>query len=590
MRQLPYGTSNFRDLRLRNNYYVDKTEYIEQLENAHARYVFLLRPRRFGKSLFVSMLEYYYGIPHKEEFEQLFSSLHIGQQPTIEANSYMVLSFDFSRIHTDTKENTMSSFLSNVRLGASKFLSDYKQFYTDRDIDWILGQSSPDEVVKQLFGKTYDYRVPHPIYVLIDEYDHFANELLAFNLDNFMELVGRTGFVRKFYEAIKTATRQGVVGRFFGTGVSPITLDSLTSGFNITKSFSTRVDFNAAMGFTEQEVKALLAEVAHDMGLEDFDADSVMPDLRNWYNGYLFHKKGNERMYNSDMVLYFITEFAVGGFTEYPEILLDTNVASDYAKLQKMFNIGDRRQNYHVLEELLKEGRINGTLTRQFSLEKRFDRNDFISLLFYLGYVSIKDNDLTELIFTPPNFVIRSLFYDYFAELVRIEAQLGWEGINVTSIVKQMAQENDTAPFIKLVEDALKGLSNRDFVQFDEKYIKVLFTAFANLGGIYYVKSELEIDRKYPDVMLLYRPPYWPKYQFVFELKYLKKKQADQLEAVTQAAKEQLRGYLQSKELYDFVVRPEAGMETMKGYVVVFVGAEAKVVEEVNIKDVISLN
>ncbi len=179
-----------------------------------------------------------------------------------------------------------------------------------------------------------------------------------------------------------------------------------------------------------------------------------------------------------------------------------------------------------------------------------------------------------------PNFVVKSLFYDYFAQQIQKDAALDVEIPDIQQIVTQLAQQNDIMPFIGLVENTLKGLSNRDFIDFDEKYIKLLFVTFGNAAGFYYVKSEPEINQTYPDVMFLWRPPYFPKYQFVFELKYLKKKEANHLGATHKKAKEQLQGYMQNKEMQDFIVRSEGGMETVKAYTVVFVGEKAEIVEE----------
>ena len=210
MLKLPYGVSNFAQLTEENYYFVDRTPYIAQLEQLNERYLFFLRPRRFGKSLFISMLQCYYGLEYTPHFADRFGQYAIGQQPTPLANRYLVLKLDFSRINTQTGESTFAGFLENVKQAVSHFLSVYREFYSEADCQYILSAEEPSIVLSRLFERTQNQqstgRHQHRIYVLVDEYDHFANELVAFRLDEFKTSVSRNGFVRKFYEAIKTAT------------------------------------------------------------------------------------------------------------------------------------------------------------------------------------------------------------------------------------------------------------------------------------------------------------------------------------------------------------------------------------------------
>jgi len=303
--KLPYGISHFNKLISENYHYVDRTAYIEKLEQASEPYVFFLRPRRFGKSLFISTLWHYYGLEFTEQFSQLFGKYYIGQHPTPKANSYAILYFEFSRIDTTSKESTFEGFLSNVRWGAKYFLDRYTQLLEPSEQKTILSRSHPNEILKALFetvGKQ------HPIYILIYEYDHFANEILAFNFEPFSEFVSRNGFVRKFYEAIKEAAGRGIVDRFLATGVTPITLDSLTSGFNIAANLSTHYYFHEMMGFMDSEVNSLLKQIAPN--LEPQERDRVLENMRKWYNGYIFARKAKTKLYNPDMVLYLLKEYA----------------------------------------------------------------------------------------------------------------------------------------------------------------------------------------------------------------------------------------------------------------------------------------
>ena len=560
--RLSYSISNFEKLVTENYYYVDRTSYIEKLEQASEPYIFFLRPRRFGKSLFISMLWHYYGLEFADKFSQLFGQYYIGKNPTPKANTYAILYLEFSRIDTATKESTFKGFLRNVHQGVYRFLETYTTFSKEKKSQ-ILTQSSPESMLVKLF-ELYNTK---NIYILIDEYDHFANEILAFNFDHFSEFVSRNGFVRKFYEAIKEGTATGIIDRLFVTGVTPITLDSLTSGFNISTNLSTHKYFHQMMGFTGEEVKTLLKKVTLNQG----DTRNVLKNLKKWYDGYLFAEGAETRLYNPDMVLYFLKEFAYEN--TYPRNLIDTNIASDYGKVRRLFRLGDIDRNYVMLEELIETGVLNGLLTEQFSFEKPFSKDDFISLLFYLGLVTIKEAGLSRFSFGFPNYVIKGLYLEFFMDSLNERNQLDFEVDEVRDKLENLAQNNEVKPFVGLIEKALQTLSNRDFMSFDEKYIKALFVGFASLSNLYFIKSEPEVEQKYPDIMFLYRPPFAPNYQFLFELKYLKKSDSGQLKSTQQAAKNQVKGYLQFDEVRQ--------LENLKSWVIVFVGEVAAVVEEV---------
>jgi hypothetical protein len=526
-------------------------------------------PRRFGKSLFVSMLQCYYGLEYAAHFARLFEKYAIGQQPTRMASRYLVLKLDFSRINTQNRESTFVGFLENVKQGISHFLSVYQEFYSQADLDYIVSSEEPSIVVSRLFERTKNQqsagKLPHKIYVLVDEYDHFANELVAFRLEEFKTSVSRNGFVRKFYEAIKTATGEGVVDRIFITGVSPLTLDSLTSGFNIGKHLSLSLQFHNMMGFTEQEVESILRGV----GVNDLNLPGVIHDMRQWYNGYLFNGKAAPRLYNPDMVLYFASELGQAG--AYPEELLDTNIASDYGKLRELFRVeGQEVQNVAVLNELITEGQVSAQLTRQFSFEKDFTRDDLISLLYYLGIITIKAAQLSRFVFEPPNFVITQLYFTYFQQIVLRQANLRADDLHIYDRVLKLAQENEIAPLIEAVEAILLQLSNRDAVGFDEKYVKAVFASLLYPTQIYTVHSEYETDRRYVDLLLTRRPPIEPNFQFALEIKYLKQQDSEQLDAVKAAGLAQLRGYLRHEKLQ--------GLADLRAWLIVFVGPKAQAV------------
>ncbi|ETR67291.1 MAG: AAA-ATPase-like protein, partial [Candidatus Magnetoglobus multicellularis str. Araruama] len=470
--KLPYGISNFNRLVRDKYYYIDKTKYIEQLEENPEPYIFFLRPRRFGKSLLVSQLRYYYGLEHKDQFDHIFGNYYIGKHPTPGANKYHVLHFEFSRIDTRSEDSTLYGFLNNVKIGIEAFIKTYPLISKTKTKE-ILSHNSPNIMLMALFQAYSECN----LYVIIDEYDHFANEILAFNFDTFSSFVSENGFVRKFYETIKAATADGIVEYFFGTGVTPITLDSMTSGFNIAKNFSTQKNLNEMSGFSQHEVKQLIEHV-----LPKQNSDNILENIKNLYNGYLFSRHAIERVYNPDMVLYYLSEYQSNNLP--PDELIDTNIASDYGKIKKLFALQKPFRNSQVLEELMTSGETPATLTPQFSFERDFNRNDFVSLLFYLGLISIKDDHLDALIFSIPNYVIKSLYRSYFIDFIKSEQHLEFETADVQNAIRNLAQHNTLDPFIRLVENALKTMSNQDFKKFDEKYIKALFVGFASLSKL----------------------------------------------------------------------------------------------------------
>ncbi|MEM1122673.1 MAG: AAA family ATPase, partial [Bacteroidota bacterium] len=530
-------------------------------------YLFFLRPRKFGKSLFISKLEYYYDTYHQKDFTNLFGKYYIGKNPTPLANQYLTITFDFSAIDTSSYERTYEAFLKSVKSSARKFFIRYPQYFSEEDEKGVLECTFPAEVIDYVIVMMGKKAPDQRIYLLIDEYDHFANEILAFRFKEFSDIVSKNGYVRKFFEAIKIATRTGFIERFFITGVSPITLDSLTSGFNMATNISTQAEFNHMMGFTESEV----IDILRGIEISTEQLPTVLQDLKAWYNGYLFNKETSQRVYNSDMVLYFADNYSQR--KKYPDTLLDINIASDYTKIRRLFKIKDReKQNLTYLNELLLNGSISAQLVQQFNFVRRFDRHDFISLMFYTGIITIDGHRLDELIFRMPNYVIEQLYYQYFHQILLEESSLDNDYVDVHGKIKAMALDNDLSPLVEFTSQVLTELSTRDKRKFDEKYVKAIFTAALFTSGIYTIHHEFEVkksptEKGFVDILLVRRPPYDPTYQFVIELKYLKKEAAGQTEKVTTAAVQQLQQYLQ----HDSYMQQ---LTDLKAYVVVFVGNE----------------
>ncbi len=558
----PYGESNFKKVISQGFIYIDKTAYIAKLED-HGSYHFLLRPRRFGKSLFISMLEHYYDVQRTDEFAALFGKLYIGQHPTPLKNTYQVLFMEFSGIETGSHTQVFNGFNANTSLHLQAFLERYG--YGDAAIAGLANYQTPADKMKYVFTLASNQK----ILLLIDEYDHFANALLAEDQGLFQSVMGKGGFVRSFYETIKTATQRGTVDRLFITGVTPLMLDSLTSGFNIGKNLSLHHDFNTAMGFTQTEVVSLLQPLVEQCKL---DAGALLSDMAHWYNGYRFHSKATETVYNANMVLYFLDNFRMEECA-YPELMLDDNIASDYRKIMALFHIGDREANYQVLDELINVGTVTAQQQRKFELDKAFNRDDFISLLAYMGFVTIVGSTLTQTVFTIPNHVIRELYFQYFKVELERRNQIRIPDQAVMQAIETLALHDDIQPLINEMQGVLQVLSNRDFVKMDEKHVKTLLLTLLYQSPVYFIQSEREMSQRYPDILLLERSPYAVPHQHLIELKYAKKSaKAQGWDAKRQEGIEQVREYLQLPTI--------AALPKLSVWVVLTNGEEVEVVKE----------
>lgn len=569
MIKIGYGISNFETMVKENFHYVDRTNFISHIEEMGSRYLFFLRPRRFGKSLFISTLEYYYGLQYKEKFEFLFGKYAIGKNPTPLKNSYLVLRFDFSGIDTTTIENTKKGFLSQVQDGVKAFAKSYRDLIPIEIEKECLSPQKAEEIIRNLFN--FVKGTEHKIYLLIDEYDHFANELVSFNLDGFKNSVSRNGFVRKFYETIKTGTGLGVVDRIFVTGVSPVTVDSLTSGFNISTNISLDLNCHNLMGFTQTEV----AEILRGVGAKEENMPKLMRDMKKWYNGYLFNIRATEPLYNSDMVLYFANYYVQ--YKQYPEEMLDINITSDYSKVRKIFRIGGfENDKLKILERLIKGERVLVALTSQFSFEKAgFPTEDMLSLLFYMGFLTIKKKWGDKYELAMPNKVIRDIYFDYFLQVMEEKAQTNRDLYELGNALDELIWENNPKPILEVLEVALINLTKRDFQNMDEKHVQAMFYSYLNLSKMYEVKSEYESDKKHFDILMLETPIAESKYEFIFEFKYEKKAGEKRTKTILEKAKAQMEEYLAQNEL--------SNHPKMKGWVVVVVGDKIEECEEVHL-------
>ncbi len=514
MKKIIYGNSNFRKIKINNDYlYIDKTPFIEKLENANEDFVIFLRPRRFGKSLFLSTLQYYYDERSADEFEQLYDDTYIGKNPTPLKNSYRILFFEFSGINVDGGTDEIHErFLFKTKIAVRNYFDNYG--YAQKEIEALNSISSSSSVMEYFFEIVKD----DSIYILIDEYDQFANAILAHSMDDFLKMVGKGGFVRSFYEVLKTATLSGVVQKMFITGVTPITLDSLTSGFNIVSNISNNEDFNAMAGFTQKEVEySLDNSIFLKCNIEDKVA--LLRKMKQWYNGYMFNLEAKERIYNSTMVNYFLSKYDYKR-CKFPKNMLDSNVASDYKAIMRLFTIGESERNYKILNQLIEENAIKGSIKDRYDLNKKFSEDDFITLLYSMGFITLKEELFgEEFIFGIPNYVIKILYFNYFAVEIEQRNNLDIES-NIKSLLRDLAMGN-TEPFHQQLSKVIKVLANRDHMGFNESHFQVITLSLLSFASFYFIESQPEKNNKYPDILLIGRDEKVPT-NYLFELKWVK--------------------------------------------------------------------
>ena len=572
--KIAYGIAGFESLILQKYHYIDRTQYIETIEDSGERHIAFLRPRRFGKSLFVNTLEAYYDIRQKSKFTALFGNTYIGKNPTPLANTYSILSFDFSGITTSTEEKAHKSFLQAVKNAVDIFLYAYFPNEYEETIKKTNEQTEPSDVMRQLFTFLSNQNVSEKMYVTIDEYDHFANEFISFSMAVFKNIVTKNGWLRKFYETIKIATSDGLVDRIFITGVSPITLDSLTSGFNIIKQLSSDLTLHGLMGFTAAEV----ADIMLGVGAPPEKLPQIMQDLTNWYDGYLFAEEATTHLFNPDMVMYFASEYKKR--LKYPRRMLDINVMSDYSKIRNLFKIGGQeQQRFDILEQLLQEGEVIMKMTDQFTFEKNFDNSHFINMLYYSGALTIKGYLGDEAIFTIPNYVIKQLYFEYFSQILMDKTELNHDILGYAAAVRALVYQNDVQPLVTAVSTIMSKLSNRDSMQFGEKHLKSIFTTILMFSEVYYIHSELELERHYIDLFLERTSRFEIPFQFLFEFKYYSESKQKAInekgdwDAELDKARTQLTDY---KDLDYFKDK-----QNLKPWLFVFVGDTPVVVEEI---------
>ena len=413
-KRIPYGMTNFLDMIRDDCYYVDKTQYIEKIERAN-KYFFYIRPRRFGKSLTLSMLQHYYDINDADIFEEIYGNLYIGKHPTPEHNKYLIIKLNFSIIDAGLQDYR-KGLDGHCSIRFSSFCDSYQQFLpanTKEEMKKLDGAVKQLEYLCDVCSKS-----GLKIYLFIDEYDHFTNKILAEpdSLDIYRKETHGEGYLRTFFDAIKAGTDLAIA-RLFVTGVSPVTLDDLTSGFNIGTNYSLNALFNEMTGFTEKEVRDMLSYYGTQYDF-NHSIDELIEIMKPWYDNYCFSikKYGKVSMYNSNMVLYF-TDNYINNDCEIPDKMIDENIRTDYNKLRMLIRHDKEfAHDASIIQTLVKDGYITGELKSGFPIEQIGNPANFISLLFYFGMVTIAGSYRGDTKFTIPNEAVRKQLYKYLLD------------------------------------------------------------------------------------------------------------------------------------------------------------------------------
>jgi len=556
MKKIPYGISSYEKIKAENYYYIDKTKYIEIIENYGSAYHFFLRPRRFGKSLFISVLQHYYDINAKDRFQTLFGDTYIGKNPTPLRNSYPILRFNFSMVKSQgTLEELKHGFCLNVWGEIDAFVMKYKDRYNLNEgiTKEIKQQKDAGDMLLILSNEMKVKKVS--FFLIIDEYDNFANNILAEHGKKlYTEITHSGGFLRNFFTILKGLTDNREIDRLFITGVSPLVMADVTSGFNIGDNISQDPQLSAMIGFNHDEAHEIL-EYYNSFGIFNQSLDSIVEDFNQWYDGYSFNKK-LERIYNSISVLYYIHQYIKT--KECPAILTDENMRTDYGKFRFLLKEDNKLNgNFSVLKEVIQNNETYGNFIRSFALNELISPEKFRCLLFYLGFISIQEvSPINTYTFTIPNKLIRNILWEFVQKSINEVYELKIDNDYLVHAFTDMALKGIWKPALQYIIDKFYGVvSNRDFV-FHEEGIKTFILAWLNMAAYYNVYSERELNQGFADIYLEpeKRLGDFVKYSYIIELKYIKsefmkskKKSEPEVKKAVEAATAQLKQYADYK-------------------------------------------
>lgn len=546
VKRLPYGINDFEAVIEQNQYYVDKTMYLPLLENQPSNIIFI-RPRRFGKSIFLSMLHAYYDCSKKEKFQTLFGDLWVGKHPTPLQGKYQVLHLDFSYVggSIDKLEENFDMYL---RVKLDGFMRIYQDSYLEDFKEKFFKSDSATEKLALLQDETATKGIP--LYLIIDEYDNFTNTVLNEQGENvYWAITHADGFYRDVFKKFK-----GMFERIFITGVSPVTLDDVTSGFNIGWHISTKPEFNQMLGFSLEEVRKMFAYYKEVGGIPTTsDIEVMIDEMKPWYDNYCFSEdalKNQSKVFNCDMVIYYLRNYMDRG--EAPKQMIDPNTMTDYNKMKKLLQLdkldGDRKG---IIRTIAETGQIVTSLENTFPASRLTNPQTFTSLLFYYGMLTIKDTFGDMLILGIPNNNVRKQYYGYLLEQYQEEKFVDLTQMKI--LFTYMALEGKWRDALEAMAKAYEDVSSvRDGIE-SERNLQGFFMAYLNLNNYYYTAPELELNHGYCDFFLLPNlTHYATKHSYILELKVLSKKDYEakpedgklsKAEVQWQEAEEQIKRY-----------------------------------------------
>ena len=575
IKSIPYGLTDYERITRENYYYVDKTRFIPLIEQA-ASFFFLIRPRRFGKTLLLNVLDAYYDINNADRFETLFSERWIYKHPTNLRAKFLILRFNFSAVDSrvDKLETSFESHCSD-RFG--EFCNRYEHLFRPGFREELMQKPVASDRLQYLNSEASN--LGHSIYLIIDEYDNFTNSILAtMGTEAYRQATHGEGFFRYFFNVLKVMTsgNNTALARMFITGVSPITLDDVTSGFNIGSNFTVDERFNGLVGFSETELRTIL-EYYHRQGMLKMEVDTVIQEMKPWYDNYCFAEEClGESMYNSDMVLYYLnTALHLG---KPPREMIDKNIRTDYNKLRHLIKVDkELGQNFSVIREVVETGRTTATLNSAFSVDKMVDPDNFKSLLYYFGLLSIQGIEQGEVVLAIPNHTVREQIYSYLVEGFADAGIFRMDFHQFGKLIKAMAYRGEWQPVFSYIASELEKQSRiREFIE-GEAHIKGFLLAYLGLTHYYMVLPEYELAKGYADFYFCPNPKLTDmEYAYLLEVKYLKRDEPDsRIATLKEEARAQLLKYAPDKIVTDTI-----GGAKLRLITVVFRGWEVVAMEE----------
>lgn len=570
-KRVPYGVSNFKKIIKFNQYYVDKTMYIPMLED-QPDYLIFIRPRRFGKSLFLSMLETYYDCNLKDQFKELFGKLWIGSHPTPLQGEFQVLTLDFSQVGGDI-EHLEENFNSYCGFCFDSFMRRYKEYYGEKVAEQVYAETQSHNklaiIQKNAAEKGY------PLYLIIDEYDNFTNTVLnELGEEVYHAMTHASGFYRDYFKKFK-----GSFDKIFMMGVSPVTLDDVTSGFNIGWNISTKPKFDKMLGFSTEDVREMFTKYREAEKIPvDSDVEAMIEEIKPWYDNYCFAEeclKSDVRVFNCDMVLYYLRNYIDYGCA--PKQMIDPNTKTDYNKMKKLLQLdildGDRKG---VINKIAEEGEIVTSLYQTFSAIEMTKPEVFPSLLFYYGMLTIKRLLGDQLVLGIPNNNVRKQYYTYLLE--QYQAQKYIDINRVGTMLTNMAFEGKWEPVLSFISKAYENVSAvRDGIE-AERNLQGFFMAYLYLSSYYIIAPELELSHGFCDFFMLPDLTHYPiKHSYIIELKVLGKQDTEvKAETQWQEAIEQINRYAAAPRVE--VLRQGT---TLHKIIIQFKGGKLKRIKEV---------